>query len=264
MALPWQEIGKVSDKDYLYDLLVHDLTGPLSVVATSVSRLLKTEKCGGLTEVQRSTLERALRNTKKAQLLLHQMIEVSRSEEQLFSRDQVYVEELVKECVLSVVEVMDQGTADKVQTAGNESGVWGVLEQSGILVDITGRYKASPFLHDRKKIRQILENLMSNALKYRRRRMSVTVSGEGDLTISVSDDGQGIPDEEHKRLFHRFKQLKNATSATAPGLGLGLYCVKSLVETMGGELTLQSTEGWGTTFVVRIPSLDRDCSVPAQ
>ena len=106
----------------------------------------------------------------------------------------------------------------------------------------------SPFFHDRRKIQLIIENLVSNALKYRRKRMSVSVSGEQDVTITVSDDGAGIPKKELETVYGRFMQCSNAEQCDVQGLGLGLFCVKSLVETMDGAIALTSAEGKRNQF----------------
>ena len=96
---------------------------------------------------------------------------------------------------------------------------------------------------------------MSNAIKYRRQRMEVKISGEADLLVSVEDDGIGIPLKDQGVIFERFVRLNNEKRADLPGLGLGLTGVKALVEAMGGEITLESQEGVGTRFMVRIPPM---------
>jgi two-component system phosphate regulon sensor histidine kinase PhoR len=105
-----------------------------------------------------------------------------------------------------------------------------VLEEHGIGIEIRGKYRESPFCHDERKVQQILRNLMSNAMKYRRQRMDVKISGEADLLVSVEDDGIGISLEDQRVIFERFFRLNSEKSADAPGLGLGLTGVKALVE----------------------------------
>ena len=94
---------------------------------------------------------------------------------------------------------------------------------------------------------------MSNAMKYRRERMGVKISGEADLLVMVEDDGIGIPLEDQEIIFKRFVRVNEKNFPSVPGLGLGLTGVKTLVEAMGGEITLESQEGCGTRFIVRIP-----------
>jgi len=242
-------------KDYLYDLLVHDLTGPLSVVATTARSLLRREAYGSLTEQQKRSLERIERNAKKAQVILREILDVSRSEEHLFQKSEFYLQGLVKDALVSVMETMDAGVAERLEKLESLEAARGVFEEQGISVKVTGKYAGSPFFHDRRKVQLILENLMSNALKYRRKRMGVSISGETDLVILVSDDGCGIPEHEQEVMYKRFMQLKHDELRQAQGLGLGLFCVKALVETMGGEIAVTSGEKCGTTFTVHISPL---------
>ena len=102
-------------KDYLYDLLVHDLTGPLSVVATTARSLLRREAYGSLTEQQKRSLERIERNAKKAQVILREILDVSRSEEHLFQKSEFYLQGLVKDALVSVMETMDAGVAERLE-----------------------------------------------------------------------------------------------------------------------------------------------------
>lgn len=243
-------------KDPLVDLLIHDLTGPLSIVSTSINNLLsKEDRFGPIPDAQRETLERVLRNANKAKALLQEMIEVYRSEEGLFRKDEIVIAEVVREALLDAVEIIDPDMASKLSGAGSEKGFGDVLGKNGISIDVSGRYGQSPFIHDRKKIQQIMRNLITNALKYRKKTMRLAVSGDLDLVITVEDDGEGIPQEKQDYIFKRFFRLKDKTECSAEGLGFGLSCVKSLVETMRGEITLKSGEGEGSCFTVRIPSL---------
>jgi signal transduction histidine kinase len=75
----------------------------------------------------------------------------------------------------------------------------------------------------------------------------------GDAVISVRDTGMGIPSEEQSRLFDRFFRSQRASEQAVPGVGLGLTIVKAIVEGHGGTIDLESTEGRGTTFRVRVP-----------
>ena len=247
----------MTDKDYLYDLLVHDLGSPLSVVTTTVANVLsKTERYGNLTDSQRQSLERVLRNGRKAQKLLREILEVARCEEQLFRADYFFLEACVKEALMDVLEGLDSQSLDGIQQATDSQDREEILENRGIKVRISGKYARTAFFHDKGKIEQILKNLMSNALKYRRKEMEVSLGGEEDLFISVSDDGMGIPEEKQGDVYKRFVRLQDNGKEGVPGLGLGLYCVRHLLEAMNGEITFSSREGVGTSFTVRIPSLN--------
>ena len=252
----FQDNIRVKEKEHLFDLLIHDLTVPLSILSTSTANLLhKTDRYGPLTDQQRRIVERILRNAHKAQMLLHEMIEIFRSEEGLFQKESFSVETSLRESIMDVLEITAPQIVEKLCCAKDQEEFKCILEPHGIFIEITGKYCDSPFCHDRKKIQQILRNLISNALKYRRERMAMTVSGETDLVVLVEDDGRGIPLEKQEIIFGRFVRLSDKKQPDVPGLGLGLTGVKTLVEAMGGEITVVSREGLGARFRVRIPPL---------
>ncbi len=244
-----------SQKERLFDLLIHDLAGPLAIASTSTANLLhKAERYGPLSESQKRVLERVERNVEKAQNLLHEMVEILRSEEGLFQRDFFSIEKTVQDSLLDALEIQSPHAVEKLCLVHGPEEFRSCLKEYGIHVEITGKYCESPFCHDQKKIRQILRNLMGNALKYRKERMGVMISGETDLVVSVEDDGIGIPAADQEIIFGRFVRLNSSQRPHVQGLGLGLTGVKTLVAAMGGEISLESQEGVGTRFTVRIPS----------
>ena len=251
-----QEDKVLDVKWRLFDLFIHDLTGPLSIASTSTDSLLhKVDRYGPLTDHQKRLLDRVSRNIHRAKNLTQEMIEILRSEEGVFEKEYFSIEKTVVESLLDVLEMSIPNAVERLSQAENQGAFQHDLKDYGIFVEITGKYGKSPFCHDQKKIQQILRNLMSNAMKYRRQRMEVKISGEADLLVSVEDDGIGIPLEDQGVIFERFVRLNNEKTAYLPGLGLGLTGVKALVETMGGEITLESQEGVGTRFMVRIPPI---------
>jgi signal transduction histidine kinase len=183
------------------------------------------------------------------------MIEILRSGERVFEKEYFSIEKTLVESLLDVLEMSLPNAIERLAQTKNGEALWHDLKDHGIFVEITGKYSKSPFCHDQRKIQQILRNLMSNAMKYRRQRMEVKISGEADLLILVEDDGIGIPLKDQGGIFDRFVRLNNEKRPYVPGLGLGLSGVKALLEAMGGEITLESQEGVGTRFMVRIPSM---------
>ena len=113
------------------------------------------------------------------------------------------------------------------------------------------------FRADAFRIRQILDNLVSNAIKYTDQG-SITIQaqvskvmGKPMLTLSVKDTGKGMTSEEKQKVFHAFTRLKSAQGIE--GTGLGLSITQELVSLLGGEIILHSTQGKGSTFIVTIP-----------
>ena len=109
---------------------------------------------------------------------------------------------------------------------------------------------------DRQRLRQVLLNLLSNAIKYNREGGQVTLSfalaDAERCRISVTDTGPGIPLEKFDRIFDPFDRLGAERNGEIEGTGLGLALSKSLVEAMGGEVSVESSEGIGSTFSVEL------------
>jgi signal transduction histidine kinase len=106
------------------------------------------------------------------------------------------------------------------------------------------------------RVRQILLNGLSNAIKFTEEGGSITVvtqSAKGMVWIEVTDTGTGIPVGQLARMFEEFEQIDNSRTRTGEGTGIGLPLSKGLAETMGGNLWLTSREGRGTTFHLRLP-----------
>jgi two-component system, OmpR family, sensor kinase len=248
----------MNNKDHLIDLFIHDLTGVLSIVSTSVHSLIKRqEKYGPITEKQKKTLDLILRNSNKAQTFLNEIIEIYRSDEGLFKKEMFSIHDIFRDSIIEAMEIVDFNNVEKFSCESSYNEFSHQLEDQGVIVSITGKYNSSPFCHDKKKIQQILRNLFTNALKHRREKITITISGDNDLTVIVEDDGYGIPQGKQDQIFTRFSHLKenNKIQSDMDGLGFGLSCVKGIVETMSGAINLSSCEGEGTCFTVRIPPL---------
>lgn len=131
-------------------------------------------------------------------------------------------------------------------------------EEKGLEISFECKMKGMEYFRaDAFRIRQILDNLVSNAIKYTDRG-SVTIQaqvskvmGKPMLTLSVKDTGKGMTDEEKQKVFQAFTRLKSAQGIE--GTGLGLSITQELVSLLGGEIILHSTLGKGSTFIVTIP-----------
>lgn len=131
-------------------------------------------------------------------------------------------------------------------------------EEKGLEISFECKIKGMEFFRaDAFRIRQILDNLVSNAIKYTDRG-SVTIQaqvseilGKPTLTLSVKDTGKGMTDEEKQKVFQAFTRLKSAQGIE--GTGLGLSITQELVSLLGGEIILHSILGKGSTFIVTIP-----------
>jgi signal transduction histidine kinase len=125
-------------------------------------------------------------------------------------------------------------------------------------IDLRGQLAAEiPVLRqDAGKLQQILQNLLSNAIKFTPEGGRVLLRAEGDpfhVVLTVTDTGVGIAQEEQERVFEKFRQSGNPLTREHAGTGLGLSIVRELAKLLGGDVTLQSELGRGSTFTVRLP-----------
>jgi two-component system phosphate regulon sensor histidine kinase PhoR len=117
-----------------------------------------------------------------------------------------------------------------------------------------------PAWADRRAVEQILTNLLDNAAKYTHAGGHIEVQIEpeyDDIRVEVRDDGIGIPREDLPRVFERFYRVEKARSRDLGGTGLGLAIVKHLVQSMGGEIYVESELGRGSCFALLLPRADR-------
>ncbi|MEM7343652.1 MAG: ATP-binding protein, partial [Chloroflexota bacterium] len=113
---------------------------------------------------------------------------------------------------------------------------------------------------DFQRLREVLTNLIGNAIKYSPDGGQIQVGGEaGDnhtIRLFVKDEGIGIPPADQERIFDRFHRVDNRLARQTPGTGLGLFLVRAVVEAHGGRTWVESTPGQGSTFWVELPSHD--------
>jgi two-component system phosphate regulon sensor histidine kinase PhoR len=114
-------------------------------------------------------------------------------------------------------------------------------------------------LGDGERMRQVISNLVDNAIKYGRAGGTTSVAGrlleDGKVEVTISDDGPGIPKESQQRIFERFYRVDKARSREQGGTGLGLAIVKHVVQAHGGEVLVESEPGAGARFIVVLPAM---------
>jgi len=130
------------------------------------------------------------------------------------------------------------------------------LVEKGLTLDASV-IDAAPVSGDAARIRQVVDHLVSNAVKYTPSGGRITIALDNDcgsVTLRVSDTGLGVPEEERQRLFERFYRGSNVRNQGLPGSGLGLAISRTVVERHGGTITMTDNgEEPGTTFVVKLP-----------
>ncbi len=161
--------------------------------------------------------------------------------------------------ILSEIEVMpeelDEDTYDVISVFDEVCvGMESLAEKYKI--DIVREMPSELFVNGNPlRMKQLLQNLLENAIKYNKPNGTVTVKMRRDAQwffLQVSDTGIGIAEEHQERLFERFYRVDEGRSREHGGTGLGLSIVKHIVTLYGGEITCESQEGLGTTFFVRL------------
>jgi signal transduction histidine kinase/CheY-like chemotaxis protein len=211
----------------------HELRSPLTSIKGFIELL---ERSPGLSDRQREFVDIILRSTDRLVDLVNDLLDVAKIEADRVELNTRPVD--VGEEVREVVELMGPRVADKHQRLD--------LHIAPALPDA---------LADASRVRQIAANLLTNAHLYTDEGGHITVSVQAKLAsveIVVADNGPGMGREEIGRLFERFYRGPDG-GVRAPGTGLGMSIVKSLVDLQGGEIEVESELGEGTTFRVLLP-----------
>ncbi|MER2173596.1 MAG: two-component system histidine kinase PnpS [Carnobacterium sp.] len=187
-------------------------------------------------EVLKQFLEIMLAESSRLDFLVNDILELSKLEQKQVPMNMQEVN--LTEAVLSTFQLVKQ-TADEKGMKLN------LIEEDTLLITV-----------DSSRLKQILANLINNAVVYTQESGEVTVTirkEKNQAVIFVSDNGIGIPEDEQDRIFERFYRVDKARSRNSGGTGLGLSIVKYLVENLNGSITVKSKIGLGTTFIVRLP-----------
>ena len=160
---------------------------------------------------------------------------------------------------------LDSGRVElSLGTVGLRAAAQDALDDAALIarargVSLHNQVPAGILAHaDPERLRQVLANLVDNAIKYGRADGNVTLGGQAlagaRVELTVRDDGPGIPAEAKSRIFERFYRVDKARSREQGGTGLGLAIVKNVVQAHGGEVRVESSPGNGTEFFITLPA----------
>ncbi len=216
----------------------HDLRTPLAVIRTETSAALHN---AGLTAEA----------SERLRIIDEQAQRMERLIDQLLTLSHVDADSALEREPTDLVVVVNGVVRDLQPLAQARS-----IELS------MNRSESALVMGDELKLSQLVANLVDNAIKYspERTRIEVGVWQARDAAfVAVADNGAGIPVDEQERIFlrfHRLDQARNGASAGPPGHGLGLPLCRWIARAHGGDIAVDSREGKGSTFTVRLPALD--------
>jgi len=222
-------------KDEFISNVSHELKTPL-VSIKGYGELLYDEKVGSLMGEQKKSLEAIIRNANRLTRLIDSILFLSRLQagKVEFHFEPVELDEIIEICVNDMKSMMDKKKISFEKNIQEISRVRG----------------------DRDKYMEVINNLLDNSIKFTQMggKIRIEAINEGDnVHVSVSDNGIGIPEEIIPRLFTRFYQVDASTSRKYGGSGLGLYITKTIVDTFGGKIWIESYPGKGTTVHMLLP-----------
>jgi len=176
------------------DLLIHDLKVPLAVIEAGVTAILKRpEKYGPVTDRQERVFQRALRNTKVIQALVNDALELGRSREGKLNYSTFKVSYLIENALVEIFDLTDAVASDKIRDCSSFSLLGKILKEDGLYLFVDEDLWNMEVRQDEAKVRQILRNLLGNALKYRKKKVELHVAKtDTNLVFSVKDDGDGM------------------------------------------------------------------------
>ncbi|MDY6791681.1 MAG: HAMP domain-containing sensor histidine kinase [Thermodesulfobacteriota bacterium] len=237
------------------EFLIHELKDPVSIIETGVRTLLeKRDKFGTLSSRQEKTLKRILRNSNKARAMLNSLLEIGRSEAGSFYCCHFQPEKTAYVILMDALGTIGGNICEQFRTCSEEREAVELLSRHGIFLDIAPQVTDIKMYQDETKFRQIVGNLIKNALHYRKERIEIKVDIKKDhLIVDVIDDGPGIDPEHHQVIFQRYKQVKESSASPRGGHGLGLAGALIMARCLGGDIELKSKKGKGANFRLLLP-----------
>jgi PAS domain S-box-containing protein len=233
-------------KDTFLASVSHELRTPLTSILGFVALLANDEE-NELTETQRNYLAIVERNSERLQRLVGDLLFVAQTggEHPALQPTRVDLRAVADDCLESMRRRADE---------------------TGVELVLVGR-EVPAVKGDASWLEQVVENLVSNAIKYSADggRVEVcTTASAGHAVLEVTDGGIGIPRAEQPFVFERFFRSSNAAERAIQGTGLGLAIAKVIVEAHGGTISLESGEAKGTTVRVELPLASNDAQRPAR
>ena len=224
-------------KDEFISTITHELRTPMTPLRSTIEMLLDGS-LGEITPEQRKFIGMMARNVERLTQFTTEVLTLSRLESGKYKLTPQ--SQLLIDVVEPIMELMNKRAETRNST---------------ITLDI---HPELSIFADEDSLGMVVTNLTNNAIVHTQEGTRITVSAQPRdgvfVEVTVSDTGQGIPEEHLENLFDRFYQAGKRKSAKYRGTGIGLAVCKALVEAMGGQISVESTTGKGTTFRFTVPA----------
>lgn len=235
-------------KSEFVSIASHELLTPISAIEGYLSMILDENIAGkDLDSQTKDYLSKCFASAKRLSMLVKDLLSVSRIESGKMK---------IEPQQLDITKAI-QDTIDQLRFVAAEKKITLVFDKPTL-----------PFVWaDPDRTAQVMVNLVSNAIKYNKPDGSVTVTTELDkrnhlIMIKVTDTGLGMNKEQMSHLFEKFYRVDSSATVGIIGTGLGLYITKSIIERMGGSISVESKEGKGSSFSFTVPVMEVETSAP--
>jgi signal transduction histidine kinase len=226
------------EKNEFLNIAAHDLRGPLSALVGVTELLEHTDESDAASKKEYINI---IKDTTNRMLkMINQLLDVNSIESNGSS---------VNTSLINVIPLAERLVKIYQRQAAEK--------QISVVSDF--KVKTMNIMADESHLRSIIENLLSNAVKFSEHESEVTLQLEkvDDLAkIIVADNGPGISEADQKKLFDRYARLSNKPTGDESSVGLGLYIVKNLTESMNGNIRCESEPGKGSRFIVTFPLIE--------
>lgn len=228
------EVNKM--KSEFVTIASHQLKTPIAQINWELEILLSNYK-KGLDKKQLDIIRTISQSKETMARLVNDLLDVAKIDQGklVLNRDRVNMTEII-DSVVKNNEVLAKASNVEISVIKPE-----------VIPEIFG---------DKKRIEVVTDNLVSNAVKYIRKKGFVEIKVESDeknIIVTIKDNGMGIPDRQQGRVFQKFFRSDNAALCHTDGTGLGLYISKNIIEKSGGKMWFKSIEGLGSEFFFSLP-----------
>jgi signal transduction histidine kinase len=229
-------------KDEFLGVMSHELRTPLNIIM-NYAEAMRMGTFGELSSEQERGTEKIRIQARQLLSLINGILEITKIESSTVT---------VQTDTIDLIDFMTETTSDYILPEEKDLALeWDYPTELPIIVS------------DRVKLKQILTNLINNAIKFTDEG-SVKISArvlpdQETVEFAVTDTGLGIPEELLPCIFDKFRQIDSATTRNYSGAGLGLFIVKNFVELLGGTIEARSQVGMGSAFTVRLPIGKMEC-----